>query len=519
MAKRSSARIAGALLALLGSTAPLAVLPVAADSPEIPDLDLSRVDPAVREQLSDRRRQLDALLAQDPQPAGIAEALSLMGRLYLAYDYVQAGTACLEAAAGKAPGDFATQYLLGYAYDRQGQREAAKAAFERSLAAEPSHAVAHLRLGNLLLAQRQDAAAKARFEHAYRSDANCLGALYGLGEIARRSRDHEAAAGFFQQALDKAPDTAQVRYALGLALRRLGRLEEAESHLRQADWRRLNLGGWLGCADPLLAEVANLTTGAPAHLMRGAQAAFKGQPELELAEYRKAVTANPNDAVAQANLGSALYSRSELAEAGEHYAAAVRLDPDNATYRHDLGQVRLEQGSQDEALELLRSAARLEPRFKDAHLKVAGILLQKGRFEEAIEHCRSVIAVDPVHRQARVQLSMALLRLGRREEATAELGGLMDDHPPESPAERLQLATMLATLGDLDRALSHFTAVLSSARETEIKALAHTRIGQVRIGRGELPAAIESFRAALELEPEHPEAKALLARVLAHQGG
>ncbi len=481
--------------------------------PTIPSLDLSRIDPAVRAQLSENRRQLDELLAQTPEPAGLAAALLLTGRLYLAYDYVQAGVACLEAAHLREPEDAGILYLLGYAYDREGRRQEAIDTFERSLAIEPDRPIARLRLGNLQLALRQPEAAAEQFEHAHASDPGCVGALYGKGEIARRSRNDETAAEYFQKALEQAPDATQVRYSLGLTLRRLGRLEEAEAQLKQADWKRLNFGRWLGCADPLVAELTELTTGAPAHLLRAAQAGFKGRPEVELAEYKKAVASNPDDPVARANLGTVLYGRGDLQGAAEQYRQAVRLAADSASYRHDLGQILLELGSTDEAVALLESAVELDPRFKDAHLKLAEIHLKAGRFQQAARSCRGVIAVDPVHRQARVQLAMALLRLGNRGEAIVELGRLMDDHPPENPAERLQLASLLATLGDVDRAMQHFVAVSELDAEPAVKALAHTRVGQMRMQRGQVQAAIESFRAALELAPDQQEAKAALARL------
>ena len=484
------------------------------DRPNIPSLDLSRIDPAVRAQLSEKRRQLDALIAREtPNPAELGEALDLMGRLYLAYDYVEAGLACLEAAHLRQPEDAEILYLLGYSYDRAGRQQEAIDAFKGSLALEPESAIARLRLGNLYLALRQTEAAAEQFERAHASDSNCIGALYGKGEVARRSRDDETAVAMFSQALERAPDATQVRYALGLTLRRLGRLEEAEDQLRQADWKRLNFGRWLGCVDPLVAQLTELTTGAPAHLLRAAQAGFKGRPELELAEYRKAVESNPEDPVARANLAAILYGRDDLEGAAEHFRHAVRLATDNASYRHDLGQILLELGSTDEAVALFQSAVERNPRFKDAHLKLAEIHLKAGRFEQAVEHCRGVIGVDPLHVQARVQLAMALLRLGNRELAITELGRLMDDHPPENAGERLQLATLLAQLGDLDRAMQHFIAVSKLDAEPAVKGQAHARVGQVQMQRGQIQAARESFRAALQLAPELKEANAALERL------
>ena len=484
---------------------------------EIPSLDLSRVDPAVRAQLGEHRRQLDELLAGEGTAGGdaeeLAQALLDMGRLYLAYDYVEAGVAGLEAAHRRRPEDADVLYLLGYGYDRQGRKAEAVSAFEKSLALSPGRPIARLRLGNLLLALGQPDAAGEQFERAYAADPGCVGALYGQGEIARRARDDQAAAEFFFRALELAPGATQVRYSLGLTLRRLGRLEEAEAHLLKADWKKLNFGGWLGCADPLVAALAEITTGAPAHLLRAAQAGFKGLPEVEVAEYRKAVAANPDDAVARANLGTVLYNRGDREGAAEQYRLAVRLAPESASYRHDLGQILLELGSSGEAVALLQTAVELNPRFKDAHLKLAEIHLRAGRFQEAAEHCRGVIAVDPLHAQARVQLAMSLFRLGQRDQAILELGRLLDDQPPEDSGERLQLATMLAQLGDPRRAMRHFTAVSQSAAPAAIRAQAHTRLGMTQAQGGDVQAAITSFRAALELVPDFPEAKAALARL------
>ncbi len=466
---------------IIGVTLALPTVLAVADNAEIPSLDLSRVDPAVRAQLAEHRSRLDALLAGEDaaEQEALAEALFGMGQLYLAYDYVEAGVACLEAAHQRRPEDADVLYLLGYGYDRQGRRPESAGAFEKSLALAPDRPIARLRLGNLKLALGEPEAAGEQFERAHAADATCVGALYGLGEIARRSRDDQAAADYFTRALERAPDATQVRYSLGLTLRRLGRLEEAEAHLEQADWRRLNFGGWLGCADPLVARLAEITTGAPAHLLRAAQAGFKGLPEVEVAEYKKAVAANPGDAVARANLGTVLYDRGDLEGAAEQYRQAVRLDPDSAGYRHDLGQILLELGSPGEATALLQAAVELNPRLKDAHLKLAEIHLRAGRFNEAAEHCRGVIAVDPLHRKARVQLAMSLFRLGRRGEAISELGRLMDDHPPEDPAERLQLATMLAQLGDPARAMRHFTAVAESDAPAAVRAQARAALARL----------------------------------------
>lgn len=505
-------------MALL-SAVPSATVTLAQEPPDIPRLDLSRADPMVRDQLTARRAELDELLSREPAGAESAAALSRMARLYLAYDYQLPGVACLEAALERRPESFADSYLLGYAYDRLGKPDESIAAFERSVELAPDNPAALLRLANHLLAKRRLEEAAGLFERAYRADSSCVGALYGSGEVARQSHDDETAVRLFTKALEQSPEAAQIRYALGRTLHRLGRSDEARAHLERADWRQVSLGGWLGCADPLVVELADLTTGAPAHLLRGSLATFRGLPEVEIAEYRKAVAANPQDPRARANLGTALYRQKDLPAAAKEYREAVRLAPRVAFYRQDLGQILEELGQNAEALELFRSAVAINPAFKEAHVKLAEIFLQNGRLAEAAEHCRKVIAIDPLHRQARILLVLSLMRQGDRQGAVTELGSSLQDYPPQDPAERLQLATMLATLGDPERALTHFSAVAASAAETPTRALAHTRIGQTLMMRGDLDGAKKSLQTALTLDPTLAEARAALERILAAAGG
>jgi Flp pilus assembly protein TadD len=51
------------------------------------------------------------------------------------------------------------------------------------------------------------------------------------------------------------------------------------------------------------------------------------------------VRLNPEDANAQANLGTALAQLGRLAEAKLHYEAALRIDPNNQLARENLQQI------------------------------------------------------------------------------------------------------------------------------------------------------------------------------------
>lgn len=479
---------------------------------ELPQPALERVDPAVRHQLTLARQGVEASWAQGQDPAVFGQAVGDLGYLYLAYDLLEPAEVCLREAHELAPQDYRWPYLLGYLYQRRGQIDPAVEVLEASLRLNEGHAATLLRLAVLYRDRGDSTRARRSYEAALAVDEGCLAARHGLGELALRAGDAAGALEHLQGALAREPDSPQILYGLGLALRQLGRRQEAARYLRRVDLKSLRSGVWWGCPDPLITAFGELTRGSQPHLLRGAQAARGGASQLALAEYRRAVEANPKDPVARESLGSALYRQGDLEGAAAQYREAVRLDPGNPSFLHDLGQIRLKQGAMSEGEALLRSAVARNPALKAGHLKLAALYRDQGRFEEAISHYRKVLEIDPVRTDVRLQLAQTLVKGGRPAEAVEELGYLLDHDPPQDPGEHLSLATLVAQLGDLPRALHHFQDLADSAAPPPLRAQAHTRAGLVHTLQGRKAEALRSFRAALDLDPGLEEAQAGLTR-------
>jgi tetratricopeptide (TPR) repeat protein len=406
---------------------------------------------------------------------------------------------------------------LGYTLERLGDLTGAMVALGEGLQLAPKDPAGLVRLADLFLANQKEEEALPLYQRAYESSPDCLSALYGMGEIARRRKDFENAERYLKEALSRKADAAQVRYSLGQVLRQLGRREEAKAMLAKVDFDQLTLGAWVGCADPIAGRVQGLTVGSAAHLLRAAQAAFLGQEEVEEEEYRKAVAANPEDPVALRGLGSLLLRQGDNQGAREYIGKALSLDPSSATLERAFGQILLLQGEVPQAVAHLRRAVDLAPKFKEAHLILAEVYLQNNRVAEVLHHTEQALAVDPVNLQARVWRAMALLQAGREQDAVDEISQLMDDSPPEDPAERLRLSTLLIRLGEVERALSHFQAILTLDAPPEIQAQAHTRLGQVRLHQGQATEAVRHLRSALDLSPGLAEAETALKQALARQ--
>ena len=163
---------------------------------------------------------------------------------------------------------------------------------------------------------------------------------------------------------------------------------------------------------------------------------------------------NPDNAVAQNNLGSALGEKGRSAEALPHFAEAVRLDPRYFDALGNMGQALFEQGNatqavtyferalevrpdsarthwqlalaleslgrNPEALRHFRDAVKLAPQDASMHANLALKLADQGHFADAFDQCQQALLLDPNLAEAHNNLGMALFGLGRREESLQE---------------------------------------------------------------------------------------------------
>lgn len=479
----------------------------------LPEVQLTQADPAVVDQLTRARQHLESLVEQRADAKELSAAFGGLGQLYHAYDLLEPAGSCYRNAHHLDWQSFRWAYYLGSLYHRQGRLGDAQRAVEAAVAIKPDDPQALLLLGNLELLQNRPQTAVAHFERALEVDDRCVAARYGLGQAAAARGDFEAAVGHYERVLAEQPLATRVHYPLGQALQRLGRDQEAGEHLEEGEARRDRVGGRPGCPNPLEAELREINTGAAVHMERGLRAGRAGDLERELQEYQLAISLSPDDPIVRQGLASALYRTGDVRSAAAEFREAVRLAPESPNCRYDLGLALLQLGSVDQAAASFRAALDLDASYVDAALKLAEIELQSGDGLEVIRLADQVLRFDPGSNRARTLRTMAYLKLNRRAEATAELRTLLVDYPPIDAGERLRLAMILASLGDLSVAEDHIEAVLESDPDPLVAARAHLARGQLLLSRGATEAAVADFRQALELDPQLAAAQAALARI------
>lgn len=412
----------------------------------IPAAGLGSAEAAVIKQLQDERQAVEELLAESPDSPDLADAFGRLGRFYHAYDLLAPAAVCYRNAHRLDPEEVRWLYHLSTLYKRQGRLEEAAETLASALALRSTDAPALLLMGQILLSQHEPARAETFFQRALEADPRCTAARYGLGEAARAGGRLSEAVEHYRRTLSDQTLAVRVHYPLAQALLRLDRVEEAQSHLRMVEARRVNFGGKASCPSPLDEELAGLTTGVAAHLARGATAGYQGAFQVEIEEYRKAVRLGPDDAVAHHSLGAALYRHRELAGAADEFRRAIELNPRNPAYHHDLAQALLRMKSLDAAESAFAAAVELDAKYSSALLKLAEMNLTRKDNAAARRYATRVLEIDAADWKARTVLAMSLLGLNRRVQALDEIRTVLERYPPQDPAEYLALEGLLVQL-------------------------------------------------------------------------
>ncbi|HUK16785.1 MAG TPA: tetratricopeptide repeat protein [Bryobacteraceae bacterium] len=307
--------------------------------------------------------------------------------------------------------------------------------------------------------------------------------------IAQGKRDE--AVTLLRNLIREDPHNADTRLLLGSVLVENGERAESLAQLREA--------------------VQLLPKSAEAHNALGEAYDTFGDTAAARPEFERAVELDPRHAQAQANLGAVLLQQNEPQAAMPHLDQAIRLfgrKPD-AAYPHylrskiyndqgdtartaseleqavelrpdfaeawsDLGSARKSLSDEAGALSAFRRAVLLSSDDPVAQYRLGSQLLETGAAHEAIDHLDAAVRLDRNNQPALNALQRALRQDGQQERAEAVKAKLTD------------------MLRERDRADQRMVAAFElNNRGAELE-----KAGDVR-------GALEKYRAALELLPEH----------------
>ena len=218
--------------------------------------------------------------------------------------------------------------------------------------------------------------------------------------------------------------------------------------------------------------------------------------------YRAILKRYPEARACWSNLGMALRTLGRKDEGLAVLREGARVCPGSVELNYNLGNALKEAGDHESALKHYRTAGILDPDNADAARACGAMLLRLGRFDEAVEHYQAALERHLDDTKVCAGLGMALWQLRRPAAAAALRRAVALD--PASSELRCQLHEVLRWLGNDEEDERQLRQGL--AREADSPSLL-AALGQSLIAQGRLDEGLSCCRAALEVDPDHYNAR------------
>jgi tetratricopeptide (TPR) repeat protein len=322
--------------------------------------------------------------------------------------------------------------------------------------------------------------------------------------IAQGKRDQALA--LLRNLIHSEPRNADARLLLGSILMEEGQRSESLAQLAEA--------------------VRLLPKSAEAHNALGEAYNTFGEPTAARPEFERALGLDPRHAQAHVSLAALLLQEGDAKAAIPHLDQAIRLlgrGPDAAYPRYLRAKVYSEERDFSKAVSELQQAVELRPEFAEAWSDLGEARKNLNDGNAALAAFRRAVALSPDDAVARARLGGLLLDEGSAHEAADHLDAAVRLDPKnQSALNALQRA--LRQDGQAERAemvKKKLAEVLRERDEGDQKLVAAMEInnrGAELEKSGDLRSALEKYRAAVELLPEHAGMRVNLAVALLKLG-
>jgi len=288
---------------------------------------------------------------------------------------------------------------LALQHQQAGRLSEAEALYRQILQAQPDHPDALHLLGMVAYQVGKYDIAFDLVSQAIRHNAHVPGYHSNLGEILRLLGKLPDAERHLREALTLAPSFVEARNNLGLVLSQQGKIGDAIAEYHKT--------------------LAIQPTYADAHNHLGVVFKNQGNPDAAIVHLQQAVALKPDYAEARSNLGVVLQEQGRLEEAIAQHREALVLKPGAANAYYNLGIALQCQGKLDEAVLMYRQALTLNPSSAQASNNLGVVLQGQGKSADAIAQYNRALTLKPDHAEAHSNLGRTLMEQGAIEDATA----------------------------------------------------------------------------------------------------
>ena len=451
----------------------------------LPNPDLAKMKDPIKSNLENYQKELLGWINTKDLPLNLlADAFGRMGEYYQAHSLLEPAEIMYINAGRLNPDEKSWPYYLGIIYEDRNVFEKAIEQFLRVLEINPNDLYAQARLGSMYLALNQPEKAGEYYARAYALDAEEPFVLHGLGMVAAAQNRPAEAVAYFEKLLALQPGADSVYYQLGLAHRKLGNREKMKAAMDQRG------DGKVKFQDPHLAKLGNLVTESMLQValamaadlehfsakdyMGYIQTNFGSKPGLieyflAALEHKTFETENPNPlelAHLHYVIGNLMARDNELEEAETHYGHAITRAPD----------------------------------FIEPYLELGFLLRRQNQFTKAIPLYTRLLEKYPANDEALLGRAKAFAQVDLKRAAIVDLEKALTARPDKVNA-RVELATVLQDVGDVERAETEFETLLAMDLDDANKIFSYNSLALLHQRGGRHSRAAELYGASLQLDP------------------
>ena len=251
--------------------------------------------------------------------------------------------------------------------------------------------------------------------------------------------------------------------------------------------------------------------------MRASLWLYAGKPEqinTAISELQSVVAKMPENFVLRYNLGRALMAKGDIDSAKVQFVDALKFRKDYVPARLALAQILVSKGESAAALSAANEIMQLDPGNQHARMIKAHAFLAQGKFAESKGVLEETLKINPNQRDAKYQLGFVLFKEGKLKEAETLFQQVYAQTPPDMRG-LLGLTEVYSSQGQFDRALK----VLDEAMQKYPKALMlNVAWGNIAVRAGKTDEAITMFRTVLAADQKNFDIHMRLAEAYRKKG-
>ena len=412
---------------------------------------------------------------------------------YLQRNELDSALSAIDAFQKKKPDDPATHGLRGRVLLAKKDPAAARRSFEKAVEMNPSYIPAVASLASMDMAEGNSAGARKRFEDVLAVDPKNMPALLSLARLTAATGGSAAdSLALIRKSVSANPDALAPRLAL------------IDFYMAGDEPKK---------ADSAAQEALAAMPDKPELLDAAGRAQVKAREiNKALATYGKLAAVQPSSPLPYLRMAEIQLANKNTDEAVKSLRKALESRPNQFDAQRRLVQILLGDGKTIEAIAIAREVQGQRPNEAVGYLLEGDIHAAEKRWADAVVAYRNGIRQAPASELA-IRLHRALVSEGKTAEADKAATSWLKDHPKDV-AFRLYSGDLATARKDYPAAVQYYRAAVDLQPEN---ALALNNLAWVS-GQMKSPKALEYAEKANRLAPNQPAFMDTQAMLMAEQG-